>query len=304
MDTTRFAPSPTGLLHLGHAFAALYAFQAAASGRFLLRIEDLDRGRARPEHVRAIEQDLAWLGLSWPQPPLYQSSRSEAYRAALATLERRGVTYPCFCTRREILEEIERAAEAPHPSAAATDDTPAEGPRYPGTCRQLAAAERTRRLARGEPHAIRLDVASASAQAGALQFEELGAGPRGEHGLISVRAGQAGDIVLARKDLPAAYHLAVVLDDAYQQVTLVTRAADLFAATHVQRLLQALLALPAPRYAHHRVILDAQGRKLSKRDHAATLRSLRERGVSPAQIRTGLGFGAAAAVADGPGSSA
>ena len=286
MPTTRFAPSPTGPLHLGHAYAALFAYQAADGGQFLLRIEDLDAARARASFVAQIEEDLSWLGLSWPHPALRQSSRTAAYRAALAHLAERELTYPCFCTRREISQEIERAGQAPHGVG--------EAARYPGTCRRLSSSERERRRAAGEPFALRLDVTRGLAQSGALQFEERGAGPAGEHGLLAADPAQLGDIVLARKGLPAAYHLAVVLDDAYQGVTLVTRAADLFSATHVQRLLQALLDLPTLPYAHHRVITDEQGRKLSKRDQPATLRSLRERGVSAATLRRELGFELAA----------
>lgn len=284
--TTRFAPSPTGPLHLGHAFAALSAFDAAAEGRFVLRIEDLDGARLREEYVAAIREDLGWLGLSWPEPALRQSSRGEAYRAALGRLEERGLTYPCFCTRTAIAAEIARAGEAPHAPGAAADAAV-----YPGTCRRLPPLERQQRLARGEAFAVRLDAGRAAAQcpADTLQFTECGMGPAGEHGTYAVQPGLLGDIVLARKNLPAAYHLAVVLDDAFQGITLVTRGQDLFAATHVQRLLQVLLGLPEPRYAHHRLILDAQGRKFSKRERAPTLRALRQRGVSALQIREQLG---------------
>ena len=281
VHTTRFAPSPTGLLHLGHAFAALSAYRAAAAGRFLLRIEDLDVGRARAEYVAAIAQDLAWLGLQWALPVLCQSTRTAAYQAALESLSERELLYPCFCTRSAIATEIARAGQAPHEG---------QGALYPGTCRTLAASERAEQLRAGRPYALRLDVERATALVGALEFTELGDGPAGEHGLIGVQASDFGDVVLARKDLPAAYHLAVVVDDAFQQVSLVTRGQDLFAATHIQRLLQALLALPVPRYAHHRLILDASGRKLSKRDRAVTLQSLREQGVTPTQIRERLGL--------------
>jgi len=280
VHTTRFAPSPTGLLHLGHAFAALSAHQAAAGGRFLLRIEDLDAGRVRAEYLAAIEEDLAWLGLRWDGPVLRQSIRAAAYEAALASLSARELLYPCFCTRSAIAAEIARAGQAPHEGEAAL---------YPGTCRALTAGERAQRLHAGISYALRLDVGRAASMVDALEFTELGAGPSGEHGVIDVDPLAFGDVVLARKDLPAAYHLAVVVDDAYQQVTLVTRGNDLFAATHIQRLLQALLALPAPRYAHHRLIVDETGRKLSKRDRAVTLRGMREQGVTPAQIHERLG---------------
>ena len=274
MIVTRFAPSPTGLLHLGHAFAALTA--AEAGNRFLLRIEDIDTARAREEFVTAIFEDLTWLGLRWEEPVLRQSTRFEAYRAALARLEADGLLYPCFCTRKEIAEEIARASEAPHGP---------EGPLYPGTCRHLSTTERARKLASGASYALRLDAAKAANLAGELEFLEQGAGPDGEHGIIAVKPMLFGDVVLARKDTPSSYHLAVVVDDAFQGVTLVTRGNDLFAAAHVQRLLQALLALPAPAYAHHRLILDGQGRKFSKRDKAVTLRDLRAHGETPASIR-------------------
>jgi glutamyl-Q tRNA(Asp) synthetase len=270
MIVTRFAPSPTGLLHLGHAFAALTA--ARAGERFLLRIEDIDTARCRAQFVDAIFEDLHWLGLSWEEPVLRQSARGDAYRAALDDLD--GLTYPCFCTRGEIADEIARAAQAPHGP---------DGPIYPGTCRHLSDAERRQKIASGAPFALRLDAAKAAAVAGPLTFEESG-------GRVAVDPLLFGDIVLARKQMPAAYHLAVVVDDAFQGVALVTRGNDLFAATHVQRLLQALLGLPAPRYAHHRLILDESGKKFSKRDRAVTLQSLRERGATPDAIRASIGL--------------
>jgi glutamyl-Q tRNA(Asp) synthetase len=269
---TRFAPSPTGLLHLGHAFAALTA--AAMGEKFLLRIEDIDRGRARPEFTDAIVADLNWLGLAWQEPVLVQSTRGGAYRAALDALAARGLTYPCFCTRSEIAAEIARAGEASHGS---------DGPVYPGTCRHLGTAEREARIRSGAIHAVRLDAGKAADAVGPLAFTEHG------H-RMDVEPLPSGDIVLARKDLPAAYHLAVVVDDAHQGVTLVTRGEDLLPATHVQRVLQALLGLPPPDYAHHRLILGANGKKFSKRDGAVTLRGLREAGRSPGEIRASLGF--------------
>ncbi|MGB8363616.1 MAG: tRNA glutamyl-Q(34) synthetase GluQRS [Rhizomicrobium sp.] len=281
MIVTRFAPSPTGYLHLGHAYAATVAHDRArdAGGRFFVRIEDIDSMRAKQEYEAAILEDLAWLGLRWDAPPLRQSTRVSAYRAALDRLN--GLLYPCFCTRSEIAAEIARAVAAPHGP---------EGPLYPGTCRALSAEERSARIATGAAYALRLDAAEAARQTGTLTFHEEGAGPGGEHGEIAVDPLLFGDFVLARKDTPASYHLAAVVDDAYQNVSLVTRGNDLFAATHVQRVLQALLGLPAPRYAHHRLILDAQGRKFSKRDSAVTLRALREDGVTPADIRKQLGL--------------
>lgn len=284
MHTTRFAPSPTGPLHLGHAYAALFAQAAADAGPFLLRIEDLDSSRTRARFIEQIEADLHWLGLRWREPALRQSSRGAAYRDALEQLARWELTYPCFCTRREIVLEGERAGQAPHGTIGA------DGARYPGTCRRLSSGERARRCEAGEPFALRLDVARAVARSGELQFEERGSGAHGERGVQRARPEQLGDIVLARKGLPAAYHLAVVLDDAYQGVTLVTRGQDLFPATHVQRLLQALLGLPTPLYAHHRLITDERGRKLSKRDQPATLQSLRAGGVAAADVRRRLGF--------------
>jgi glutamyl-Q tRNA(Asp) synthetase len=264
MIVTRFAPSPTGYLHVGHAFAALTA--ARSGERFLLRLEDLDQGRTREDFVAAIFEDLAWLGLSWDEPVLRQSHRFEAYRAALARLA--PMTYPCFCTRKEIAEEVARSAEAPHGP---------DGPIYPGTCRQLSNDEREARIGRGESYAVRLNVAEAASVTAPLTFFEHGHEHRVDPFLF-------GDVVLARKDMPASYHLAVVLDDAFQDVSLVTRGEDLLAAAHIQRVLQALLGLPAPAYAHHRLILGSDGRKFSKRDRSITLRSLREKGVTPSGI--------------------
>jgi glutamyl-Q tRNA(Asp) synthetase len=270
MIVTRFAPSPTGLLHLGHAYAALMA--QAAGKRFLLRIEDIDAARCRPEFEAAIFEDLAWLGLAWEMPVLRQSTRFPAYRAALDKLDTLGLLYPCFCTRADIAQ----ASQAPHGQ---------DGALYPGTCRNLSSETRKTRIASGAPYALRLDVAKAALRVGALSFEERGAGPNGEHGIIATDPLLFGDIVLARKETPAAYHLAAVVDDAFQGVTLVTRGNDLFAAAHVQRLLQELLGLPAPAYAHHKLILDADGRKFSKRDKAMTLRALRETGVTAKEVR-------------------
>lgn len=277
MIVTRFAPSPTGFLHLGHAFAALTA--ARAGERFLLRIEDIDTTRCRPEFEDAIYEDLAWLGLDWEMPVLRQSERFEAYRTALDALQSQGLLYPCFCTRAEIAAEIARASEAPHGP---------EGPVYPGTCRHLSEEQREARIASGAPYALRLDSQKAASIIGALAFEEHGAGPEGEHGTIAVEPLLFGDVVLARKETPASYHLSVVVDDAFQGVTLVTRGNDLFAAAHIQRVLQALLGLPAPEYAHHKLILDGSGKKFSKRDSAATLRDLRANGITPYQIKLRL----------------
>ncbi len=267
--TTRFAPSPTGFLHLGHAYAALFAWRRArrAGGRFLLRLEDIDPGRCRPAFAAAILDDLAWLGLDWDGPVRVQSEHLAEYRAALDALAAQGLTYPCFCTRADIA----RAASAPHGP---------EGVIYPGTCRSLEPAERARRIAAGSPHATRLDVARAMASTGPLDFQDE-AGVR-----RACNPARFGDIVLARRDAPASYHLCVAHDDAAQGVTLVTRGVDLEPATDIQRLLQTLLGWPEPWYRHHRLLLDAAGRRLAKRDHAATLQALRADGATPAEVRT------------------
>jgi glutamyl-Q tRNA(Asp) synthetase len=277
---TRFAPSPTGFLHLGHAHAALFGRAVArrAGGRFLLRIEDIDAGRCRPEYAAAIEEDLAWLGLGWERPVRRQSDHMAEYRAALDRLAARRLLYPCFCTRAEITREVAAAGHAPHGP---------EGPPYPGTCRRLPLAERDERLRRGDPHALRLDMAAALAESPAgdgLFFEELGEGP------LPADPAPFGDVVLARKDVPASYHLCVCHDDAAQGVTVVTRGADLKPVTALHRLLQSLLAWPEPLYAHHALLTDVAGRRLAKREGAPSIRSLREAGHGPAAVRTLAGF--------------
>jgi glutamyl-Q tRNA(Asp) synthetase len=272
MIVTRFAPSPTGLLHLGHALAAITAYESGDD--FLLRIEDIDKGRTRDKFIEAIFYDLKWLGLSWDEPTLRQSTRMGAYAEALAHLKARGLVYPCFCTRAEIAAEIARAGEAQHGP---------DGPLYPGTCKTLPMQEGLHRVAAGENFALRLDVAKASASVGPLTFCEHGH----RHPVDPMRF---GDIVIARKDMPTSYHLAVVVDDAFQRVTLVTRGDDLLSATHIQRLLQALLRLPEPTYAHHALVLDDTGKKFSKRDGAVTLASLRDAGATPADIRARIGL--------------
>jgi glutamyl-Q tRNA(Asp) synthetase len=270
---TRFAPSPTGRLHLGHAFSALLAHDFARSrgGAFLLRIEDIDPGRSRPEHVDGIIQDLAWLGIEWDGEILFQSERLAFYAEALGRLRQAGLAYPCFCTRSAIAAEIAASAAAPHGP---------DGPLYPGTCRALTATERERRMA-AEPHAWRLDVASASATAGPLYWRdgdtEVQAEPQGH-----------GDVVLARKDAPVSYHLAVTIDDSAQGVTDIIRGRDLYAATDVHRLLQALLGLPSPHYHHHPLLLGADGRRLAKRRGAPSLRELREAGADPKALAANL----------------
>ena len=269
---TRFAPSPTGRLHLGHAYSALLAhdFARERDGSFLLRIEDIDPGRVRAEHVDAIFQDLLWLGLEWDGEIVYQSERLPLYAEALDTLKRRGLVYPCFCTRADIAAEIAASVEAPHLEEAV------EGPIYPGTCRRLPAEERERLLAE-RPHAWRLDVAKAGDAAGPLSWCD-------HETEVEAEPGRFGDVVLARKDAPASYHLAVTLDDADQGVTDVVRGRDLFACTHVHRLLQALLGLPTPHYRHHALLTDEQGERLAKRHHAPTLAHLRESGAEPAEL--------------------
>ncbi len=267
---TRFAPSPTGRLHLGHAFSALSAFRFAQTrgGRFLLRIEDIDTGRCRPEFTDGIFEDLAWLGLSWETPVRCQSEHMEDYAAALARLKAMGLVYPCFCTRADIAA----AATAPHGAQ----------PLYPGTCRALDAENRARRMA--EPHAWRIDVKRALAITGPLAWVDT---TKGE---IAATPEAEGDVVIARKDAGTSYHLSVTVDDALQGVTDVVRGEDLFSATHVHRLLQALLNLPTPHYHHHPLLTGPDGKRLAKRDHAETLADLRARGVSPATIKHQLGF--------------
>ena len=293
MVVTRFAPSPTGLLHLGHVFAAQTAAGLARrrGGRYLLRIEDIDQGRCRPEYDAAILDDLEWLGLAPDAPPWRQSDRLPAYAAALDRLRAEGLIYPCFCTRGDIRREIQAMASAPHGP---------DGPLYPGTCRALDAGLRQERLAAGAPHAWRLDVAAAAARAGPLDWVDERAGRQRATPEI------LGDVVLARRDSPTSYHLAVVVDDAAQAITLVTRGEDLFAATHLHRLLQALLDLPVPAWHHHRLLVDAAGRRLAKRDDARSVRTLRAAGHDRAAVLAMTGFqegdAASAPAAVGPAS--
>jgi len=267
---TRFAPSPTGYLHLGHVRSALEGWRAARrdGGRFLLRLEDIDRTRCRDEHAAAILEDLDWLGLDWDGPVRKQSEHFDDYQRALDQLAEMDVLYPCFCTRREIQTEIARAGGAPQ------GDT---GPRYPGICRGLGAEAAGEKQRAGLGYALRLDFGRALALTGPLEWMEDGQNRR-------VDPTPLGDVVLARKELPASYHLSVTVDDAIQGVTLVTRGEDLRTATHVHRVLQALLDFPAPSYRHHALLTDAEGRRLSKRDAAMTIRSMRERGMTPADV--------------------
>lgn len=275
---TRFAPSPTGLLHKGHAFSALMAYRAAkqANGRFLLRIEDIDQGRCRPEFVDAITQDLSWLGLKWEQPVRIQSEHFADYQTALQSLKNMGVVYPCFCTRREIQAEIAKSPTAPHGP---------DGPLYPGTCRSLTSEVRQTRLEAGDTHAWRLDLLKALEQTGHdLSWHDE------EEGEVRALPEELGDVVLARKDTPTSYHLAVVVDDALQGVTDIVRGVDLFHATHIHVVLQKLLGLPTPRYHHHKLLTDERGVRFAKRDKAATLKALRESGVSAETVTEELGF--------------
>jgi glutamyl-Q tRNA(Asp) synthetase len=270
---TRFAPSPTGRLHLGHAFSALLAhdFARERGGAFVLRIEDIDPGRSRPEHVDSIVEDLAWLGVEWDGEILFQSERLQLYAEAVDRLKAAGLVYPCFCTRAAIAAEIAASAAAPHGP---------DGPLYPGTCRRLSTLERKRRMAT-QPHAWRLDMAAALRSLPPLYWND-------DHTEVLAEPETHGDVVLARKDAPVSYHLAVTIDDAAQGVTDVVRGRDLYAATDVHRLLQALLGLPTPLYHHHPLLLDRDGRRLAKRNGAPTLESLRQAGVDPNRLRADL----------------
>lgn len=282
MFVTRFAPSPTGRLHRGHAFSALTAWTAAkaAGGRFLLRIEDIDPTRCRPEYEAGLLEDLAWLGLDWETPVRRQSEHLPAYAAVVDVLRRRGLLYRCFRTRKEILDAI---GDAPHGAAEAVRPGP-----HP-------AEEEARLLAEGRAFAWRLSLDRAREALGAraweaLAFVEEGAGPDGERGLIPARPETAGDVVVARKDAGTAYHVAVAHDDALQGVTHVIRGEDLFEAAHVQVLIQALMGWPTPVYRHHRLLTGPDGRRFAKRDRSETLAELRAAGVSPAALRMELGF--------------
>jgi glutamyl-Q tRNA(Asp) synthetase len=278
----RFAPSPNGYLHLGHALSALLNadMARAAGGRLLLRIEDIDTARCRPEYETAIYEDLAWLGLAWEKPVRRQSEHYDEYRAALGRLEAMGLVYPSFESRADIARLVAaKEAVAPWPR------DPDGAPLYPGDAKTLSAPDRKRRIDTGEPYALRLDMTATIARAGRLTWTETGAGPNGETGTVTANPAAWGDVILARKETPTSYHLAVVVDDAVQGVSEVVRGRDLFQATAVHRLLQVLLGLPQPRYHHHRLVLDADGGKLSKSSQSTGLRELRARGISPADIR-------------------
>ncbi len=275
---TRFAPSPTGRLHIGHGWSALMAMDLARSGCGVLRlrIEDIDGARSRPEHVNGIVEDLRWLGVEWDGDIVFQSQRLALYEAALYRLRRESLVYPCFCTRAEIAAEVAASGSAPHGS---------DGPIYPGTCRRIGAGERQARLDAGEPHCWRLDVAAAVARAGALSWTDI------DMGAVEADPERAGDVVLARKDAPTSYHLAATIDDADMGVSHVLRGEDLRAATDIHCLLQALLGLPTPLYRHHPLLVDISGKRLAKRSGGHTLAELRQAGADPARLRDDLRAG-------------
>jgi len=283
MPVFRFAPSPNGYLHLGHALSALINVEMvrAAGGRLLLRIEDIDTTRSRPEYEAAIVEDLSWLGVAWEEPVRRQSEHFDDYRAALERLDALGLVYASFESRAEIAAMVaEREAQGPWPR------DPDGAPLYPGKARPDAR----RLLDDGRPYALRLDMAAAFARAGALTWRETGAGPNGETGVVAAAPEAWGDVVLGRKETPTSYHLSVVVDDALQGVTDVVRGADLFWSTSVHRLIQALLGLPAPIYHHHRLLLDSDGQKLSKSTQSTALRELRAAGATPRDIRRMVGL--------------
>ena len=283
----RFAPSPNGYLHLGHAYSALLNFELARErgGRLLLRIEDIDATRCRPEFEAAIYEDLAWLGLSWETPVRRQSEHFARYREAVEKLAGMGLIYPAFESRAEIARLVaERETGAPWPH------DPDGAPLYPGMAKSLAPEERDRLIAQGVPYALRLDMAAACELAQDLTWTELGEGPGGERGAVMARPEAWGDVILARKETPTSYHLSVVVDDALQRVTEVVRGCDLFWSTSVHLLLQRLLGMPQPVYRHHRLVTDASGQKLSKSTDATALRELRRQGATPSDIRRLVGL--------------
>jgi glutamyl-Q tRNA(Asp) synthetase len=278
----RFAPSPNGYLHVGHALSALLNAEMARAtkGRLLLRIEDIDQARCRPEYEAAICEDLSWLGVEWERPVRRQSEHLDDYGGALARLQALGLIYPSFESRAEIARLVAaREAKESWPR------DPDGAPLYPGDAKQMPAAERARRIDAGEQYALRLDMEAALARTGPLTWSEAGAGPGGETGTVAADVSIWGDVVIARKETPTSYHLSVVIDDAAQGVTDVVRGCDLFHATAVHRVLQALLGLPEPRYHHHRLVLDETGNKLSKSTRSTGLRELRARGASPSDVR-------------------
>jgi glutamyl-Q tRNA(Asp) synthetase len=283
----RFAPSPNGLLHLGHAYSALENFDLArrAGGRFLLRIEDIDATRCRPEFEAAIVEDLIWLGIQWEQSLRRQSEHFSLYRAAVQRLANQGLVYPAFESRAEIARLVAR-----QDASAAWPRDPDGAPLYPGSAGSLGDEERARLLESGAPYVLRLDMAAACRRAGDLGWIEHGAGPAGETGRVPADPVAWGDVVLARKETPTSYHLSVVVDDALQGVTDVVRGQDLFWSTSVHRLLQRLLDLPQPAYRHHRLVRNAAGQKLAKSTRATGLRELRAQGLTPTDIRRLVGL--------------
>ncbi|MBR1209360.1 tRNA glutamyl-Q(34) synthetase GluQRS [Bradyrhizobium sp. JYMT SZCCT0180] len=287
----RFAPSPNGYLHLGHAFSALLNFELAreSGGRFLLRIEDIDATRCRPEFEAAIYDDLEWLGIGWETPVRRQSEHLSDFRAAVEKLSGRGLIYPAFESRAEIARLV-ADREAAAKTGASWPRDPDGAPLYPGAAKSLPAPARRRLIDQGLPYALRLDMAAAMAQAPDLTWIEHGEGAGGETGLVAARPEAWGDVVLARKETPTSYHLSVVIDDALQGVTDVVRGQDLFWSTSVHRLLQSLLGIPQPAYRHHRLVLDDAGQKLSKSTEATALRELRGQGATPADIRRLVGL--------------
>jgi glutamyl-Q tRNA(Asp) synthetase len=283
----RFAPSPNGYLHLGHAFSALLNFDLAreAGGRFLLRIEDIDAARCKPEFEVAIYEDLAWLGIAWEQPVRRQSEHLAVYREAVEKLAGQGLVYPSFESRAEIARLVaQREAEGLWPL------DPDGAPLYPGAAKSLSPDERARLIESGVPYALRLDMTAAGRRAGDLGWIEHGEGPDSETGVVMARPEAWGDVILARKETPTSYHLSVVIDDALQGVTDVVRGQDLFWSTSVHRLLQQLLGIPQPAYRHHRLVRDSEGRKLSKSTAATGLRELRAAGATPTDIRRLVGL--------------
>jgi glutamyl-Q tRNA(Asp) synthetase len=283
----RFAPSPNGYLHLGHALSALLNFDRAraAGGRFLLRMEDIDATRCRPEFEAAICEDLAWLGLSWEQPVRRQSEHLHNYGAALKKLEAMRLTFPGFESRAEIAHLVaDRDVRERWPR------DPDGVPVYPGAARQMKEPDRQARIVRGDPYAIRLDMEKATEWTGPLHWSESGAGPAGEQGDVPADPPAWGDVIVGRKETPTSYHLSVVVDDALQGITDVVRGQDLFHATGVHRLLQRLLGLPEPAYRHHRLIRDAAGHKLAKSTASTGLRELRAAGMTPSDVRRAVGF--------------
>jgi glutamyl-Q tRNA(Asp) synthetase len=287
LSVFRFAPSPNGLLHLGHAYSALFNFDLArrGGGRLLLRIEDIDTTRCRPEFETAILKDLAWLGIEWELPVRRQSEHFSLYRAAVQRLIDQGLVYPAFESRAEIMRLV-----AQRDAGGAWPRDPDGVPLYPGLAKSCAAEERARLIESGLPYALRLDMAAAYRRAGDLSWAEHGAGPFGETGIVQARPAAWGDVVLARKETPTSYHLSVVVDDALQGVTEVVRGQDLFWSTSVHRLLQQLLDLPQPAYRHHRLVLGPGGQKLAKSTGATGLRELRAKGLTPADIRRLVGL--------------